>query len=267
MMVRLFENYGSAVEPQPVVVTWEGRVGVVNPETGEQSEVRAFPASQNPVREFNNMTAAREFAEETPNAQVGGIQGLPAERVTALEHYRLVYATNYQGQSLVKTFERVPGASVEGSGATPGQEVRATVEMEKPSGQTFQYTQFAEADENGNFELHLPYSTTGYDNFGPENGYTNTAVEATGPYRIATRATADGLWVTRDVGELDVSEAKVVGEDDTAATVELEEQILDCPAADPECPIEEDGDGQGNETTDNGTVEESAAVVASEAAS
>jgi len=49
----------------------------------------------------------------------------------------------------VKTFERVPGATVEGSGAEPGQEVEATVELEKPSGQTFEYTQYAEADENG----------------------------------------------------------------------------------------------------------------------
>jgi len=107
----------------------------------------------------------------------------------------------------VKTFERVPGATIEGSGAAPGEEVEATVELEKATGGTFEYTQYAEADENGNFEFTVPYSTTGYDEFGPENGYTNTSVRATGPYNITTaQTTDDGLTTTQRVGQVEVTE-------------------------------------------------------------
>ncbi|TKX83405.1 oligosaccharyl transferase, archaeosortase A system-associated, partial [Halorubrum sp. SS5] len=162
----------------------------------------------------------RSYVEEDGSAQVGGVMGVPSERLDALEHYRLVHATQAPGRSpyaqqasilaqqfgvdlratfgesflgalrddFVKTFERVPGATVEGSGAEPGQEVEATVELRKPNGQTFEYTQYATADDDGNFEFTLPYSTTGYDEFGPENGYTNTSVRATGPYNVTTAA-------------------------------------------------------------------------------
>ena len=225
-MVRLFRYYGSAVEPdaQPSVVTWDNVREVENRRTGERSEVRTFRQGSQPVENFDNVTAARAFVNESSNAQIVG----PSERVEALEHYRLVYDTNFQGQSLVRTFERVPGASVEGSGAGAGQEVRATVELEKPSGETFQYTQYAQADENGEFELHLPYSTTGYDEFGPENGYTNTSVEATGPYQVTTGAQVSGDFnITRNTGELEVTEAQVVGADDAPATVELEETAVE----------------------------------------
>jgi dolichyl-diphosphooligosaccharide--protein glycosyltransferase len=42
-----------------------------------------------------------------------------------------------------------------------------------------------------------------------------------------------------------------VGEDDAAATVELEEEIIDCPSGAADCPIDgsgSDGDGSGNES-------------------
>jgi len=70
----------------------------------------------------------------------------------------------------VKTFERVPGATIEGSGAAPGEEVEATVELEKATGGTFEYTQYAEADENGNFEFTVPYSTTATTSSAPRTG-------------------------------------------------------------------------------------------------
>jgi len=42
----------------------------------------------------------------------------------------------------------------------------------------------------------------------------------------------------------------VIGEDDTPATVELDEEIIDCPSGDAECPIDEEGDGTGGNSTD-----------------
>ncbi|MDZ5810483.1 oligosaccharyl transferase, archaeosortase A system-associated [Halorubrum sp. AD140] len=287
-MIRLYEHYGSAVEPEPVVVDWETQTAQT--QGGEQVDVDTLPSDpETTVRQFDNMSAAREYVEEDGSAQIGGVGDLPSERVDALEHHRLVHATEAPGQSpsalqvqtlqqlgidveellgvsalqafqddFVKTFERVPGATIEGSGAEPGEEVRATVEMEKPSGQTFEYTQYAEADEDGEFELTVPYSTTGYDEFGPEEGYTNTSVQATGPYNVTTQETTDDdMYTTRDAGQVEVTEGQVIGEDDAPATVELDEEVVDCPSGDPDCPVGDDEGDDGN-TTDGGN--ESAAL-------
>jgi len=300
-MIRLYQHHGSAVEPEPVVLDWEPQTA--STQSGEQVEIKVLPSGGQPVQRFDNLSAARSYVEEDGSAQVGGVMGVPTERVEALEHYRLVHATRAPGRSsyaqqaqilaqrfgvdlqatfgeslfgafsddFVKTFERVPGATVEGSGAAPGQEVEATVEMEKPNGQTFEYTQYAEADENGEFELTLPYSTTGYDEFGPENGYTNTSVRATGPYNVTTeQTTGDDLYTTERFGQVEVTEGQVVGEDDAAATVELEERTVDCPSGDPACPADDgsSGDDSGNTTnsTDTASVLRATAVDAASAA-
>ncbi|RAW45222.1 oligosaccharyl transferase, archaeosortase A system-associated [Halorubrum sp. 48-1-W] len=287
-MIRLYEHYGSAVDPEPVVVDWDTQTAQTA--DGEQVELAVLPEDpQTMVREFENVSAAREYVEEDGSAQVGGVGGLPAERVEALEHHRLVHATESQGRSAsagqigilqqlgvdfesvlgesaiaayqddyVKTFERVPGATIAGSGAEPGEEVEATVEMEKPSGETFEYTQYATAADDGSFEFTVPYSTTGYEEFGPEDGYTNTSVRATGPYEVTTGTTTDeDLYTTQHVGQVEVTEGQVIGEDGSAATVELEEEIVDCPSGDPECPVDDEEGGSDDDTdgTDTSAVD------------
>jgi len=259
MMVRLYEYHGSAKEPQPVVVDWENQE--YRTRDGGSITVQQLPAGdQPPVRTFDNMTAARSYVEEDGTAQVGGVGPHPSERVEALRHYRLVKAaerpstrTIIQRAQLamrtglsqdflsgttpawVKTFERVPGATIQGSGAEPGSEVVAVVEMEVPATNgTFTYTQYTEADENGEFEFVVPYSTTGYDEFGPENGYTNVSVRATGEYRIFDEGEiADDGSVEQNRTTVDVHEAKVVGADEEPVQVELE-------------PIESGSDGTEN---------------------
>ncbi|WP_117591142.1 oligosaccharyl transferase, archaeosortase A system-associated [Haloprofundus halophilus] len=272
-MVRLYEYHGSAMDPQPFVVDWEP-TPAVNQQTGEEVTVPT-PAGEGEnatlLRTFDNMSAARDFVEEDGTAQVGGVGPYPEERVEAMEHYRLVKASESsatQSQSYfrqllstgqitglnaqfltqtppqwVKTFERVPGATVEGSGAPANSEVRAAVQMEMTGNQTFTYVQYAETDADGDFELTLPYSTTGYDETGDE--YTNVSVRATGPYYVSTQATENesGDSVVYD-GTVDVSDAKVVGEDGSPATVELTES-----------PVQDGGDDSGNETVGNGTVD------------
>ena len=276
-MIRLYEYHGSAADPAPVVVNWDEQT--FQDGTGEQVDLRTYPENPevDPVMRFDSLEEAQAFADERGDtAQVGGVGANPTERVEALEHYRLVHATESdsplafiesQVQGLlgvedvpfsttdrdwVKTFERVPGAAVEGSGAEPGQEVEATVEMAKPNGETFEYTQYAEADENGAFELHLPYATTGYEEFGPDAGYTNTSVQATGPYELTTEpVTDDDLYTTQQVGELDVTEGQVVGVDDATLTIDLDEEILDCPAGDPECPLGDEEDEENGSNDDD----------------
>ncbi|MFW5937495.1 MAG: oligosaccharyl transferase, archaeosortase A system-associated, partial [Halanaeroarchaeum sp.] len=232
-MVRLYEFHGSAVEPQPVVVDWEtetvetaqgpARIPVV-PE-GERLESQSF----------DNMSAAEQYVEEDGSAQIGGFQNYPEERIDALEHYRQVKVNDVAGASAqnypaVKLFERVPGATVEGQGPADT-EVTAQVEMEVPSrNTTFNYTQYAQTDEDGTFEMTLPYSTTGYDEYGVEEGYTNVSVRATGPYEFSTAPSADeNLTVTMHSASANVTEGQVVGEDDAPVTVELEEQVISEP--------------------------------------
>jgi len=242
-MIRLYNYHGSAATPDPTVIETEPTTA--RTQSGQQVTINAFDPNED-ILTFDTLSEAQSYVNETPGAQIGGIGANPTERVDALKHYRLVKASQsnalrssrgYQQQlfqtaqsteigineltrttpNWVKTFERVPGATVEGTGAAPGEEVRATVEMQYPeSSQTFSYTQYATADANGAFEMTLPYSTTGYDEFGPENGYTNTSVQATGQYTFSTNGTAATI-------QTGVSEAQVVGADDSVVTVDISE--------------------------------------------
>jgi hypothetical protein len=127
----------------------------------------------------------------------------------------------------VKVFERVPGANVTGTGPSNAT-VLASVEVAYGTrNKTFTYTQQAKTGPDGEFEMTLPYSTTGYENFGPENGYTNVSVRATGPYRISTSSIVfenetPYIYAT----QLNVSEASVIGEDDSTYEVTLERSSL-----------------------------------------
>ncbi|SFR41326.1 oligosaccharyl transferase, archaeosortase A system-associated [Halogeometricum limi] len=250
MMTRLYYYHGSAKQPSPVVVDWEPRTV----QTGSGTvTVPGNPAGNaSVVRTFDNMSAAEQFVEEDGNSQVGGIGGFPEERVEALDHYRLVKVSNstatssnqylqltYQdaraaqvnpqallpeSSAWVKSFERVPGATVQGSGAPANTTVTASVQMEMPtSNQTFTYTQQAQTDENGEFTMTLPYSTTGYDEYGPDNGYTNVSVRATGPYTISTAASLnESGYIVSDRANLSVSEGQVNGAESGDLSVELE---------------------------------------------
>lgn len=247
MMVRLYLYHGSARAPSPVVVDWEPQTL----STGQ--EVKSVPGgNESVVRTFDSVREARQYVQEDGTAQVGGIGPYPEERVSALEHYRLVKvsdssatqsgaylrsvysnarAAQVNPQALipgnpawVKTFERVPGATVHGSGAPANATVTASVEMRVPTtNSTFTYTQRTRANQNGEFTFTLPYATTGYDQYGPENGYTNVSVRATGPYTIATSASInDSGYVVSHRGTLAVPEGNVNGAESGPLTVELQ---------------------------------------------
>jgi len=254
-MVRLYLYHGSAREPAPIVTDWERQQA----ETvgGETVEISVAPQNESLVKTgFENMSAAREYVRQDGTAQVGGVGPYPSERVPALEHYRLVKVSNSsaydssayqrglfqsaqvtgippqflapQTASWVKTFEKVPGATVEGSGAPANSNVTASVEMYIPTqNQTFTYRQRAETNADGEFTMTLPYSTTDYDQYGPENGYTNASVRATGPYRISgpTTLNESGYVVTYGTN-VSVSEGEVVGATDGTQEVTLERRAF-----------------------------------------
>ncbi|WP_254837591.1 oligosaccharyl transferase, archaeosortase A system-associated [Natronomonas marina] len=243
MRVRLYQFHGSAREPASFVSRFRrGPGGIpVPPEDGA------------PIQQFDSPEQAREAAQSDPTAIHGGLLGQPGERVGALEHYRLVHASEqarpsplYSNlrvqdppvESEVKTFERVEGATIEGTGPA-NTEVEASVTMEIPTtDQTFTYRQFARTDDQGNFEMTVPYSTTGYDEYGTEAGYTNVSVRANSSYRFLALAD-NGSRIF--VGGADVTEGQVLGENDTVTQVELQEQTTS------------DNETAGDETTNDAT--------------
>ena len=114
-----------------------------------------------------------------------------------------------------KIFERVPGGTIEGTGPADST-VYASVQMRNNvTGETFVYRQRAQTGADGTFEMTVPYSTTGYDEWGTEEGYTDVSVRAQTPYLLQLTGNESGAATTQ------VSEGQVIGEDTTASTVNL----------------------------------------------
>jgi dolichyl-diphosphooligosaccharide--protein glycosyltransferase len=111
--------------------------------------------------------------------------------------------------------------------------------MQTPSnGETFAYRQQVTADEDGEFTMTLPYSTTGYDEYGPENGYTNVSVRATGPYNITTPSRLVEINGSAGVEQyratVDVPEGQVNGDQQGPVEVTLERQTSELTLGDVE---------------------------------
>jgi len=218
LRTRLFRYHGSARAPRPVVTDWADES--LPTRSGRRVDRAVVGAGEAFVRRFDSLAEARAYVREDGSAQVGGVDGIPAERVPALEHYRLVHASasEYDTETLsgrergarMKTFERVPGATVRGR-APPNATVTASVRLSPADGAAFTYRQRARAGPDGEFELTLPYSTTGYDEWGVDAGYTNVSVRALGPYTVTARQPGhDDPVATRSVH---VPEGRVVGAD------------------------------------------------------
>lgn len=269
MVARLYHYHGSAAEPRPVVLSWQGSErpygGGTYTFTPSQENPDDFPLTL-----FRTMEEAEAHVEESPTSrQIGGVGANPTHRVPALEHYRLVhmsatsslesggfvaarsrtvqrtdlapalgYPANRSGQlramdwlfrtspSWTKTFERVPGATIEGTGP-PNTTVTARLTLDPENGNAFRYRQRTTTDDSGAFEMTVPYASTGYDEWGLAEGYTNASVrpanESRG-YTIATgTAVADGN-VTQHVGTVHVTEGQVLGENPDPSRVTLEER-------------------------------------------
>ncbi|WP_327052783.1 oligosaccharyl transferase, archaeosortase A system-associated [Halomicrococcus gelatinilyticus] len=263
MMVRLYRFHGSAVQAQPIVVDYD----LQRAQNGQT--VKVAPQNGTLVKRFDTMQAARQFVQDDGSARIGGIGDYPARDVPALEQYRVVKVSQSSsanvpthrqilGQQLgmmpdgqaqqnmlktspswVKAFERVEGAEVQGTGPA-NTTITASVQMQTASG-TFTYRQQAQTGQDGSFTMTLPYSTTGYDEWGTEKGYTNVSVRALGSYEFKTPTTAGEDGFTFQNATAQVSEGQVIGEDDSPVTVTVDnEQVI---------PVQ----GANNSTAGNGT--------------
>jgi len=282
MVNRLYRYHGSAQDPRPVVTN------TVNTEETDFVET------------YQSLEEARQAARQS-GGQVGGVGPNPAERVPALEHYRLVQVSDatvnpyqaahsqllrlfqyglsptrlgFDNRSIglaaepnphyTKVFERVSGATIEGEGPA-GANVTASVTMRMPNADdTFTYTQRAQIGEDGTFTMTVPYASTGAGDWGPEDGYTNTSVRATGPYQLRTDLQTETVNETEQLimynGTAHVTEGQVIGENDSDSTVELSETVLterDLNETDGNGTNSTDGsetdDGTGGNTTDDAT--------------
>jgi len=297
-VVRLYRFHGSSVEPQPLVLDWELQTrgsGAQSQQIPVSQGVRTFPnmsAARQFVREDGSaqVGGVGRYPEERVRAMehyrlvgtsdrtpVGTLDYTLANRKVSVGAFRQLFMNRTTGEpnrgvdnalnptapNWVKVFERVPGGTIEGEGPT-NVTVEASVQMEVPaSNSTFTYTQQARTDEDGEFTMTVPYSTTGYDEYGPEEGYTNPEVRAVSPYRI-TQVTDSPIGIIRNesgyayrvAGTTNVTEGQVIGEDDSAATVTLERQVFAGPS---ESTNETSGDetgadgGSGSDTGGSGS--------------
>ena len=328
MAARLYHFHGSAENvrvPQLgiPVVEWTGTERELDSGATYVEAQEDGPS----LRFVDTMDEARNITENNPSAQIGGIGGMPSERVPALENYRLVQMSDVNalarsqaslransehrlgfpqqrftqrtlvrtglgveilravsgdqsltqqdliselrqqselanrvqaiGESVLypttpawtKVFERVPGATIEGEGAPANSEVTIRVPIEPENGQEFQYTQTVETDDNGEFTATVPYATEGYDEWGPEEGYTNVSARANGTYRIQALETNESGYRFNYVASFDVSESKVIGEDPSPVEVTLQEQVIPPIQAEPGNSDGENGEGGEGETS------------------
>ncbi|MFT4946885.1 MAG: oligosaccharyl transferase (archaeosortase A-associated), partial [Natronomonas sp.] len=142
-----------------------------------------------------------------------------AQQLAAQRAQQAVQGTN---PAWVKTFERVPGATIEGENGPENGMVTVSVPINPANGNEFQYTQRVQTDDNGEFSTTVPYSTTGYDEIGVDDGHTNVSARANGSYQITGFGGEDGQ--TRLTGTVDVPEEAVVTEGSEPIPAELERQ-------------------------------------------
>ena len=117
-------------------------------------------------------------------------QRLSVDDSPGLAHHRLLYESLLRGESLelgrsdYRVFERVEGARIVGR-APPGTDVRASLAYQSNRGRRGLYRSRTVADDDGRYELRVPYASRG----GPPG------VRPDGPYRIATEGGAADVVV------------------------------------------------------------------------
>lgn len=237
MLARLYYGHGSQMEPGPYTIDYSIT------ETQDGQSIRSIVPEVNPIEQHDNVTAAQEYADNNTEVTFNGFGMNPPEKVEALNDYRLVKsspnsslqnqppALEYQvidesteeefpipeleeNPSSVKIFEHVEGATIEGEGAEPEDELDISVTLSDPVLQSiFTYDKTVESDITGTFEFTVPYSTSEYENV------SNTPeVQAVTDYTV--QSSENNSLST----SFDVPEENVVSDDIEPIQIELEEE-------------------------------------------
>ena len=189
------------------------------------NDVSAVPSRNLSEREQNLRDAGLRFSQALRVNRDSQITGLAPRALVG------------NNPAWTKTFERVPGATVEGTGPA-NSELLLAVQLEPENGEPFSYQQRIETDASGEFNTTVPYATEGYDEWGVEEGYTETNVRANGNYTIQSASSA---------ATFDVSEGQVIGEDDSVVEVSLG---AGTPTAQPDDEPNDTGETNDTESTD-----------------
>lgn len=135
---------------------------------------------QGSVRLSGYNTILGTGSPERTREAFGSLSHTSGSNVLPAGQNRFVYDIHVE--SVVKTYEHVPGARLAGTG-DPGDPVRVEIPMEVTStGRTFTYTQGSEVGDQGRFTLTVPYATT--DHVPVDAGGTDLAVVAQGPATV-----------------------------------------------------------------------------------
>jgi dolichyl-diphosphooligosaccharide--protein glycosyltransferase len=155
----------------------------------DQGQVRLVPETYNSVINRAGPEQMRQLAERAG----AGDQGLSLESGDAAlpQGQRLLYDLSIE--SGLKTYELVPGATIEGEGAR-GENVTVRLGLTvEPTGREFFYEQTATVGDDGTYDVTVPYPTTGL--LGPAEGGTDADVVAQGAYRVEVGDQALGVDV------------------------------------------------------------------------
>jgi dolichyl-diphosphooligosaccharide--protein glycosyltransferase len=237
------------------------RAYVQNDSTSQIGGFGPYPSERVPALEHYRLVSMSEFSGLqgrlgsvfSRDAQASGFLGnlrLPANASRQQVTNAAVNALYPNTPSWVKVFERVPGATIEGTGPA-NTTVSLSVQLNPADGRAFTYRQQVQTDDSGAFTATVPYASTGYDAVGLDDGYGNTSVRATSPYQIQTTPTINGTTVTSYTGTVNVTERQVLGVNESAATVDLEEQTRDFGQDDNST----DGSGTDGNTSDGSTAD------------
>ncbi|PSP31654.1 hypothetical protein BRC64_09420 [Halobacteriales archaeon QH_10_67_22] len=292
--IRLYHYHGSSYEARPVVLDWEienvngqsfpvsngtrafdsvsaARNYTANDPTSQVGGVGKYPEERVPALQNYRLVATSNRSATQSSQYLLGLRKVGRGafqspiRTQVGVNQQLLDTIHYGHPNWVKVFERVPGATIQGEGAPANTTVEAAVRMNVPTSETsFVYLQQTTSDENGEFEITVPYSTTGYDEWAPEDGYTDVQVRADDAYQFRTDPITNDTGATyRYTGETNVTEGQVIGEADAAPTVTLEqgnatygnERVVevDDNETDPENPTNETTPTPTPDGTDTGT--------------
>ena len=165
-------------------------------------------------------------------------------------------------QAPVKTFERVEGATLTGNVSSEDVEENTSAfvygAVETNTGEQFPYSQEAAVEDDGTFEVTVPYATD--NELDVDDGYTNTSVMAdeffvgVGELDETPDVGEDGEFTfddffegIPDFGETEVPESAVLFGEDVQVDVEpAEDIIIDEPEGEGEQELPEDEDDNGD---------------------
>ncbi len=158
------------------------------------------------------------------------------------------YLYDIRAEASVKTYERVEGAKLTGEANASDELVFAIVNLEtENTDRSFSYVQNTTTDEDGEFEMTVPYASE--HDVGVDEGGTNSAVEPEGPYEVYVGqvGVAEVLGDTQVIGEpeetgnVDVTESDVYfGETVDVELVEIDEEDLERPEIEEEDIVDEE---------------------------